>query len=112
MTPKLLTFIRLLRDAGVRLSVAEGLDALDSVGHIGVHDRDLLRLALRTTLVKSRADFATFDAIFERFFSLPNRRRRRRRARPGEDAHAARGQRPSPQPNAPLARPVPPPTSV
>jgi hypothetical protein len=110
MTPKLLTFIRLLRASGVRLSVAESLDALDSVSHLGVHDRDQLRLALRTTLVKSQRDFATFDALFERFFTIP-RRRRQRRARPGEAADAARGQRPSPQPNTSPSRSIPRPVS-
>ena len=76
MTPKLLTFIRLLREQGVRLSVAESLDALHSVSRVGVQDRELLRLTLRTTLVKAQNDFATFDALFERFFPLPPSRRR------------------------------------
>ena len=96
MTPKLLTFFRLLRQQGLRLSVAESLDALHSVSWVGVHDRELLRLALRTALIKSQADFATFDALFDRFFSIP-RRRRRRRARQRPDANAGTGQRPTPQ---------------
>lgn len=108
MTPKLLTFIRLLRDAGVRLSVAESLDAMDSVNHVGLHDRDLLRLTLRTTLVKSKDDFATFEALFERFFSMPRRPRCRRRSRPGAASEPTRGQKPSPQGNARSTRSVPP----
>ncbi len=104
MTPKLLTFIRLLREQGVRLSVAESLDALHSVSRVGVQDRELLRLTLRTTLVKAQNDFATFDALFERFFTLP-RSRRRRRSRQPHDANAGTGQRPAlPSPSsAPLA---------
>lgn len=93
MTPKLLTFMRLLREQGVRLSVAESLDALHSVGRVGLNDRDLLRLTLRTTLIKSQKDFATFDALFERFFTIPRRRRRRARHRP--DASMSAGQRPT-----------------
>jgi uncharacterized protein with von Willebrand factor type A (vWA) domain len=107
MTPKLLTFMRLLREHGMRLSVAESLDALRSVSHIGIQDREILRLALRTTLVKSQADFATFDTLFERFFTLP-RRKRRRRARQPHTSHDGLGQRTAPQPNGQLSRPIPP----
>lgn len=85
MTSRLLTFVRLLRQHGLRISVAESLDALQSVGCVGLHDRDLLRLGLRTALVKSHQDFATFDVLFERFFTLP-RRRKRRRTRQGRSA--------------------------
>lgn len=98
MTPKLLTFIRLLREQGVRLSVAESLDALHSVSRMGIQDRDILRLVLRTTLVKSHSDFATFDALFERFFTVP-RRRRRQRGRQQHDASTGSGQPPTPRPN-------------
>ncbi len=78
MTSRLLTFIRLLRAHGVRISVAESLDALHSVSQVGLHDRECLRLGLRTALVKSHHDFATFDTLFARFFSAPRRRKRRR----------------------------------
>src|SRR5262245_33452018 len=78
MTPRIITFIRLLRTQGLPVSVAESLDALHSVSQVGVHDRDLLRFTLRTALVKSHQDFPTFDALFERFFTVPRRRRRRR----------------------------------
>jgi uncharacterized protein len=107
MTPKLLTFMRLLREHGVRLSVAESLDALRGVSHIGIQDREILRLALRTTLVKSQADFATFDTLFERFFTLP-RRKRRRRARQPHTSREGLGQRTDPQPNGQLSRPTQP----
>jgi uncharacterized protein with von Willebrand factor type A (vWA) domain len=89
MTPRLLSFIHLLRQHGVRVSVAESLDALHSLGHVGLYDRDLLRLSLRTTLVKSPQDFAIFEDLFERFFSVPRRRKRRRRRRRNGDSHTA-----------------------
>ena len=78
MTPRIVTFIRLLRTQGLPVSVAESLDALHSVSQVGVHDRDLLRLTLRTALVKSHRDFPTFDALFEQFFTVPRRRRDRK----------------------------------
>src|SRR5262249_43117909 len=98
MTPRIVTFIRLLRTQGLPVSVAESLDALHSVSQVGVHDRDLLRLTLRTALVKSHQDFPTFDALFERFFAVP-RRRRRRRGRPQPSPSTDVGQRPAPQQN-------------
>ena len=98
MTPRLVTFIRLLRTQGLPISVAESLDALHSVSRVGVQDRDLLRLTLRTTLVKSHRDFPVFDALFERFFTVPQRRQRRRGRRHAHGNTGA-GQRPVPQRN-------------
>src|SRR5262249_28201615 len=96
MTPRIVTFIRLLRTQGLPVSVAESLDALHSVSQVGVDDRDLLRLTLRTALVKSHQDFPTFDALFERFFTVP---RRRRRGQPQVHPSTGVGQRPVPQQN-------------
>ncbi len=106
MTSRLLHFIRLLREHGVRISVAESLDALHSVGCIGIQERELLRLSLRTALVKSQQDFATFDTLFERFFTLP-RRRKRRRARHKRGVEEGAGQRPASPANGQLMRPQP-----
>lgn len=113
MTPRLVTFVHLLREHGLRVSVAESLDALHGVGQIGLQDRELLRLGLRTVLVKSPEDFAVFDTLFERFFTLPRRRKRRRgnqaesgqqpagrqAASPPQGAHAP--QQPAPRPLLP-----------
>jgi uncharacterized protein with von Willebrand factor type A (vWA) domain len=98
MTSRIVAFIRLLRTQGLRISVAESLDALHSVSQVGVHDRDLLRLTLRTALVKSHRDFPAFDALFERFFTAP-RRRRRRRGQPQASPRPGVGQHPEPQQN-------------
>jgi len=107
MTPRLVAFIRLLRTQGLPLSVAESLDALHSVSCVGVHDRELLRLTLRTALVKSHQDFPLFDALFERFFTVPRRRRRRRGSQPAR-ASTEVGQRPTPQQNGIPSTYVPP----
>src|SRR5262245_4076690 len=112
MTPRIVTFIHLLRTQGLPVSVAESLDAFHSVSQVGVHDRDLLRLTLRTALVKSHRDFPTFDALFERFFTVPRRRRRGQ-----SQAHTSTGvgQRPAPQQNGisftPAQRPPPTPAA-
>ena len=105
MTPRIVAFIHLLRTQGLPISVAESLDALHSVSQVGLHDRELLRLTLRIALVKSHPDFPTFDALFERFFTVP-RRRRRRRGQPQARTSTDVGQHPAPQQNGIPLTPV------
>lgn len=61
-------FIRALRAAGVRISLAESQDAMYGVNSIGVGSRDHFRSALKTTLVKEARDQAKFDYFFPLFF--------------------------------------------
>ena len=61
-----LTFCRLLRVAGVRVGLSETRDALST---LAVVDPRWLRRALRATLVKKRADEATFERVFDLYFS-------------------------------------------
>jgi uncharacterized protein len=64
-------FARFLRLVGVRISVAEVLDAVSAAAQPGVlGDRETLREALLVTLVKDRRDRDSFDAVFDAFFSL------------------------------------------
>ncbi len=64
-------FARFLRLAGVRVSVAEVLDAVAAAAQPGVlADRETLHEALLVTLVKDRRDRNTFDEVFAAFFSL------------------------------------------
>ena len=64
-------FVRFLRLAGVRVSVAEVLDAVAAAAQPGVlADRMTLHEALLITLIKDRRDRAAFDAVFDAFFSL------------------------------------------
>ena len=97
MTPRLLAFVRLLREQGLRVSVAESLAALESITHVGLDDRELLRLSLRTVLVKSHRDYALFDTLFQRFFTVPRRRKRRRaRQQPRSGGEGEKGARQGP----------------
>lgn len=68
MDRRLVEFIRTLRAAGVRISVAESGDAFRAVDTIGVFNRDEFQAALRTTLVKEAKDLPTFDHFFPLFF--------------------------------------------
>ncbi len=64
----MIDFIRVLRASGVRISLAESLDALSGVETVGVNDKAIFRAALKTTLVKENRDQATFDYFFPLYF--------------------------------------------
>lgn len=64
-------FVRLLRLAGVRVSVSEALDAMRAGSQPGVlADKETLRCALSAALLKDRRDRDIFDEVFDAFFSL------------------------------------------
>jgi hypothetical protein len=62
MDQRIVDFIAALRAAGVRVSLAESVDALHAVEHVGVAEREPFRLALKTTLVKDAGDGPTYDS--------------------------------------------------
>lgn len=66
----LTTFIRALRNADVRISTAETLDALNAVELIGYSDRTLLKNSLGLVLPKTLDEKAAFDTTFDQFFSF------------------------------------------
>lgn len=69
MDTRMVEFIRALRAAGVRISLAESQDAMYGVDIIGAQDRTFFMNALKTTLVKENRDRATFDYFFPLFFN-------------------------------------------
>ncbi|MEU7872539.1 VWA domain-containing protein [Dactylosporangium sp. NPDC049140] len=74
-------FVRLLRLSGIRVSVAETVDAMRAAAQPGMlGDRATLREALRLTLIKDRRDDPAFDELFTAFFALA-------RPHPAEDRH-------------------------
>jgi len=56
-----------LRNAGVRLSVSETLDAIKAVKHIGYGDKESFKYALNAALIKTREDNIIFEKLFESF---------------------------------------------
>lgn len=64
----MVAFIRALRAAGVRISLAESQDAMYGVDAVGVSNRDQFRATLRATLVKESRDQSVFDYFFPLFF--------------------------------------------
>jgi uncharacterized protein with von Willebrand factor type A (vWA) domain len=66
----LLDLFERLRAAGAGVSMREVLDAAESLRHIDLLDRPMLRQALSATLVKRRQDEPLFDELFDQCFSL------------------------------------------
>jgi hypothetical protein len=64
------TFIRALRNADVRISTAETLDAFKTVELVGYRDRTLLKDSLALVLPKTQDEKAAFDTCFDQFFSI------------------------------------------
>src|SRR2546428_365931 len=69
MDAKLVEFTNLLRQNGVRVSLAESMDMLRALDVVGLPDRGTVRAALRATTVKRGVDLPTFEALFDLFFS-------------------------------------------
>jgi uncharacterized protein with von Willebrand factor type A (vWA) domain len=69
MEKKLVEFTNLLRKAGVRVSVAESLDAFMAIDEMPLEDRELFKDALRSTMVKRGDDIDTYDRLFDLFWS-------------------------------------------
>jgi len=61
-------FVRALREAGLPVSPAEGLDAARSLGHIDLLERETLRAAYAATLVKRPSHRPQFDVLFDLWF--------------------------------------------
>ena len=63
-----LAFLEALRGAGLPVSLAEGVDAVDALGTIGWRDRDVVHDTYAATLLKRHAQRPTFDALFDLYF--------------------------------------------
>jgi uncharacterized protein with von Willebrand factor type A (vWA) domain len=61
-------FIRALRNAEVRVSTAETLDAISAVELVGYSDKAHLKRSLSMVLPKTADEKETFDACFDNFF--------------------------------------------
>lgn len=73
MDDRVVEFIRGLRAAGVRVSLAESVDAMKGIEALGVVNKDIFHSLLRSTLVKERDDFPAFDELFTIYFGSGGR---------------------------------------
>ncbi|MYD42315.1 MAG: VWA domain-containing protein [Gammaproteobacteria bacterium] len=70
MDKTLTSFIATLRNADVRISPAETLDALNAVELTGYRDREFLKNTLALVLPKTADEKDTYDTTFEQFFKF------------------------------------------
>jgi hypothetical protein len=66
---KIVEFTNLLRKSGIRVSMAESIDAFVSLDELSLDDREVFRDALRATMVKRSEDIPTFDQLFDLYWS-------------------------------------------
>ena len=69
MQKRMIEFIRALRAAGVRVSLAESQDAMFGVDQTGVRDAATFKSTMKATLVKNHRDQPLFDYFFPLFFT-------------------------------------------
>ena len=105
---QIVTFIGALRDGGVRISVAESIDAVNAVAVVGL-ERERMREGLAAALIKDEADRAVFDESFERFFATTRAARGAHPDHRGEQVSAGAGrgkpgEDPSPHDDAPVRK--------
>lgn len=68
MDAHLVSFIQALRQAGVRVSLAEGEDAARALAQLPTMEKVPFHFALRASLSKTRRDRTLFDQIFPLYF--------------------------------------------
>src|SRR5688572_4458807 len=69
MDAKIVEFTALLRHNGLRVSMAEHLDAFRAVAELGVADRESFKDAMRAAMVKRSIDVQVYDELFDLYFS-------------------------------------------
>jgi len=102
MRERLLQFIDQLRTAGVRISVAETLEAVNAVAAAGL-TRARMREALAATLIKEEAERPLFDQMFDSYFH--SKRSRDTEQRTGATRQGMAGHGGEPGDGAPARRP-------
>ena len=63
-----IAFVEALRDAGLPVSLAEGLDAVRAIEATGVADRGTMRASYAATLVKRQTHRPAFDQVFDLYW--------------------------------------------
>ena len=69
MQAKVVEFTNLLRKSGIRVSVAEAIDAFKALEELSIEDREIFRDALRASMVKRGDEIPTFNELFDLYWS-------------------------------------------
>ena len=62
-------FVAELRGAGLPVSLTEHIDAMEALRFVDLADRDTVKYALASTMVKSHSHWLPFETVFEVYFS-------------------------------------------
>ena len=63
-------FVEELRAAGVEVGITEHVDAMRAVDAVSLDEWAVVRRALGSTLAKSRAEWVTFETVFDAYFAV------------------------------------------
>ncbi len=74
--PNLLAFARVLKMAGLKVSLSQLMDASRSLEFVDIGRREDFQAVLRSNLVSEKEEIATFDRVFDRFWQNWNREER------------------------------------
>lgn len=77
----LVRFTRGLRQLGVRVGSGEMLDAVEALQLVDLADKNLVKNALRSTLVKDHEGYVIFERAFASFFAPPEEKKAREQER-------------------------------
>ncbi len=69
ITVKLLGFLKILREAGIRISQDESITLFNALPLISFSDSSIFKQTLQTTLIKDSEDIPAFLKCFDNFFS-------------------------------------------
>ena len=69
MDDKVIQFASMLRQNGLRVSMAENMDGFHALELIGLGDRLTFKDALRAAMIKRAVDAPVFDELFDLYFS-------------------------------------------
>jgi uncharacterized protein with von Willebrand factor type A (vWA) domain len=69
MDSRIVEFVEVLRQNGLRVGVSESRDAVEAISHAGLEDPELFRAALEASLCKRVGDRETFNRAFQLFFT-------------------------------------------
>lgn len=68
---RIMKFVHLLRVLGIRVSVAETLDAIEGLGYADIADKVQVKAILRATLLKNMDQLPLFEEAFSAYFAPP-----------------------------------------
>lgn len=69
MEQRVVEFVEVLRQNGLKVAISEAKDAVRALAELGVEERELTRATLKATLCKRAQDVPVFDKAFDFFFS-------------------------------------------